>query len=279
MRHTSGGGRVGGFLNAILKEPPLRMLSRAVVKRLPTSVRTQALWDTAPRPQYLAGIMAAADQAKRESIEAISAFEFGVAGGNGLMALAQSAIQVETETGITIKVYGFDAGSGLPELCGDYRDLPDQWRPGDYPMDELALRASLPANTTLIVGNITDTLPHHMPHIKAPIGFVAVDVDLYSSTRTLLQMFTLGGAKMLMHVPMYFDDVDLFQVHRFAGEILAIEEFNASQDRVKIDGWRGIEKHRPFHDAHWLKKMYVAHDVDSISKFRLARAPANLALA
>lgn len=268
--------RFEAFVDAILKEPPFRIVSRAMTKRLATSVRTQALWDTSPRPQYLTGVLAAADQAKRESVSAISVFEFGVAGGNGLVALAQSAIDVERETGITIRVYGFDAGSGLPELCGDHRDLPDQWRPGDYPMDEAALRAKLPSNTTLIIGDIADTLPRQMPRVHDPIGFVAVDVDLYSATRAVLQMFTRPGAKMLMHVPMYFDDVDLFAVHRFAGELLAIEEFNASQDRVKIDCWRGIGRQRPFQDAHWLTKMYIAHDLAAISKFKISRAPSKL---
>ena len=271
--------RVKIFAQAISREPPFRIVSRAAVKRSPASIRTQALWDTAPRPHYLAGVLAAADQAKRQSLNAISVFEFGVAGGNGLMALAQSAIDVERETGVSIKVYGFDAGSGLPELCGDHRDLPDQWRPGDYPMDELALRAKLPSNTTLIIGNIADTLLRHMPRIEDPIGFVAVDVDLYSATQAVLQMFTRPGAKMLLHVPMYFDDVDLFAVHKFAGEMLAIDEFNASQHGIKIDRWHGIEKQRPFHDAHWLKKMYVAHDLEAISKFAVTRAPAKLVLA
>jgi hypothetical protein len=274
----SSDGQLATFVNAILSEPPFRLISKAILNRLPTSVRTQAVWDTAPRPQYLAGVLAAADQARRQSVRAISVFEFGVAAGKGLLALAQSAIDVEGETGISIKVYGFDAGSGLPELCGDYRDAPDQWRFGDYPMDEPALRARLPANTTLIIGNIADTLRRQMSQIKEPIGFVAVDVDLYSAARSVLEMFSRADTQMLMHVPMYFDDIDIFAMHRFAGEMLAIEEFNEQQNRVKIDVWRGIEKNRPFHDAHWLKKMYVAHDLDAISKFGLSREPAKLSL-
>ena len=45
-----------------------------------------------------------------------------------------------------------------------------------------------------------------------------------------------------MHLPMYFDDVKRIFNHRFAGELLAIDEFNAMNENVKIDRWRGIPK-------------------------------------
>jgi len=70
---------------------------------------------------------------------------------------------------------------------------------------------------------------------------------------------------------MYCDDVDLMFTHRFAGELLAIEEFNKSDVGVKIDCWRGIAKQRPFPEAAWLNRMYIAHDVDAISKVRPQR--------
>lgn len=266
------------FFHALSKEPPFRIISRAVVKRLSGSLRTKSMWDTPPRPHYMAGVLAGADQAKAEGVTAISVYEFGVAGGNGLLALADCATKVQEETGVAIKVYGFDMGSGLPQLCGDYRDYPDHWRPGDYPMDEPALRARLGPNTTLVIGDTADTVAQWIPTISEPIGFVAVDVDLYSSTRSVLKMFTIAGRRMLRHVPMYFDDVDFFFMHRFAGELFAIDEFNRSQETVKIDHWRGIEKHRPFADAFWLKKMYVAHDLRAISDSRVSRPSATISV-
>ena len=73
----------------------------------------------------------------KEGIPAISAIEFGVAGGSGLLALEREAAAVEAELGVAIKVYGFDNGpAGLPEFIGDHRDHPDKWRPGDFPLDE-----------------------------------------------------------------------------------------------------------------------------------------------
>jgi hypothetical protein len=224
------------------------------------------------RPNYLTGLLAAADEALLEGVEEISAFEFGVAGGNGLLALADSAAMIEAETRVRIAVYGFDTGSGLPELTGDYRDYPDHWQPGDYPMDEAALRKRLPANTTLVIGDVRRTLPEFLPSLKEPVGFVAVDVDIYSSTRDVLWMFSSQNRKMLRRVHMYWDDVDLPFTHRFAGELLAMEEFNCSNCGVKIDKWRGIHRLRPFPEASWLDRMYIAHDIEAISRVRTARA-------
>jgi hypothetical protein len=139
-----------------------------------------------------------------------------VAGGNGLLALADIASAVEAETQVKIAVYGFDTGSGLLETTGDYRDYPDQWQPGDYPMNEALLRQRLKPNTTLIIGNVRDTIPRYLPQIKQPIGFVAVDVDMYSSACDVLRMFADPCRKMLWRVYMYFDDVDLIFTHQCA---------------------------------------------------------------
>jgi hypothetical protein len=263
--------KLTAFLGRLSEEPPFRLIAKPLVKRLAQSVRTKARWDVSPRPQYLAGVLAAADEARLEGVTAISVFEFGVAGGNGLLALGDIAAEVEGETGIHIAVYGFDMGNGLPELTGDYRDYPDHWQTGDYPMDEAALRRKLRPNTTLVIGNVRDTLAATLPTIRDRIGFVAVDVDIYSSTKDVLRMFSDKRRRMLRRVFMYWDDVDLQFTHRFAGELLAMEEFNRSEAGVKIDRWRNIAKLRPFPEAPWLQRMYIAHDIEAISNVRIIR--------
>jgi hypothetical protein len=261
--------KISGFAQRLLEEPPFRLFTKAVINRLPVSVRSRERWDVAPRPNYLTGVLAAADQALDEGQQEISVFEFGVAAGNGLIALENVSSDVSAETGIKIAVYGFDAGTGMPELIGDYRDYPDHWQAGDYPMNEELLRTRLKPATTLIVGNVAETIPANIDQIKEPIGFVAVDVDIYSSARdTLFKLFARPGRKMLRRTMMYFDDVDLRITHKFAGELLAIDEFNASNPFVRIDRWRGIDKQRPFPEAAWLRRMYIAHDIEAISKAR-----------
>lgn len=255
-------------LSRLASEPPLRVVARAAMRHMKLAVRTRALWELSPRPAYLLGLVTAAEQAMRQGVGEFSAIEFGVAGGDGLIALQDEAASVERETGVEIKVYGFDAGSaGLPTFIGDYRDHPEEWRPGDYPMDEQRLRARLDARTTLIVGNVAQTVPRFFDdHRPPPIGFVSVDVDLYSSTRDALKIFSLPASRMLWHVPMYFDDIDFLFNHRFAGELLAIDEFNQQHADVKIDRWYGVRNGRPFPERPFLDKLYVAHWLSAISQ-------------
>ena len=253
-------------------EPPLRLLVKALLMLLPVSVRTRALWDVSKRPAYLLGVLAAAEQAKQQGVPAISVIEFGVAGGDGLVTLQDEAEAVERATGVSIAVYGFDAG-GLPALIGDYRDHPDVWQAGDYPMHEESVRRRLAARTTLILGNVKDTVPTFFADFSpAPIGFVSFDMDLYSSTREALRIFTRLDKAMLRHVPLYFDDIGHIFDHRYAGELLAIHEFNETTRSVKIDRWYEVHVGRPFPEQHFLQRLYVAHDLDAVSQAGLDRS-------
>jgi len=147
------------LLHRLACEPPFRILVRSVLQYLPVSVQQRALWEISPRPHYLLGVLAAAKQALRERVGQISVIEFGVAGGNGLVALQSEAEAVEQATSVKIRVFGFDMGaSGLPPFIGDYHDQPDAWQPGDFPMDEECLRARLAPRTTPILGNMRDTV-------------------------------------------------------------------------------------------------------------------------
>lgn len=260
-------------IRRIFEEPPFRLAAYFFVKRFVKSIRTIDRWGAVDRPHYLAGVLAAADQALRENVTGISVFEFGVAGGNGLVALQTYADAVEHETGVSIRVFGFDTGEGLPEPCNDYRDHPDQWRVSDYKMDVQQLQRRLASRTELRLGNIKDTVPRFVLESHPPVGFIACDVDLYSSTTDVLRILALPDKRMLRRVFMYFDDIDFIFNHRFGGELLAIQEFNESTPLVKIDKWRGLKKQRVFTDQPWFDKMFIAHDLDAINKCVLSRLP------
>jgi hypothetical protein len=270
---------LGAFIGRLAMEPPFRLLTRMMVKYGGSSLRAKAMWDAVARPNYLVGLLAGADQARREGISKICAIEFGVAGGNGLLTLEKYAEKVENATGVKISVCGFDAGGGLPGLCGDYRDHPDQWMPSDYPMDEQALRSRLSSRTSLIIGNVADTVSDFVRTKQdAPLGFISFDLDLYSSTKDAFQVLLLPEKQMLRRVPLYFDDIDFFFNHRFAGEFLAMDELNAKSHSVKIDQWHGIANGRAFPENPWLKKMYIAHDLTAISAVNLQRTRGELSL-
>jgi hypothetical protein len=222
-------------------------------------------------------VWTAAQQALKQRVGEISVIEFGVAGGAGLLALQHEAEAVERETGVRIKVFGFDMGAGLPSFIGDYRDHPDMWRPGDYAMDEPRLRAKLRERTTLIIGNVAETAPNFLrQYDPPPIGFISFDLDLYSSTRDALRILSDPDRRMLWHVPVYFDDIEFLGNHRHAGELLAIDEFNDQQNGVLIDQWYGVRSGRPFPERPFLDKLRVAHDLRAVSNVVLDRAVARL---
>jgi hypothetical protein len=99
-----------------------------------------------------------------------------------------------------------------------------------------------------------------------------VDLDLYSSTTLALRILTLPGRKLLRRTFLYFDDIDQVFTHRFAGELLAIDEFNAANATIKIDRLRGLDNmNRPFPEKAYLRRMFVAHDLEAIARHRPAR--------
>ena len=260
------------MLQRLAVEQPFRLFVKHILALLPCSIDTRAQWDLSARPHYLVGVLFAAREARSAGIPEISVIEFGVAGGSGLLALQSEAEAVERATGVSIRVYGFDAGpGGLPSFCGDYRDHPDLWKAGDYPMDVASLCAKLAPRTTLILGDIRETAETFRENYDpSPIAFMSIDVDLYSST--------VAALSVLNHCPrlalvLYFDDIDLSLCHRWAGELLAIDEFNEKHAGLKIDRWRGLRNGRPFPELPWITRMFLCHDLDSITKCTLSRQP------
>ena len=73
---------------------------------------------------------------------------------------------------------------------------------------------------------------------------------------------------MLRQTPLYFDDLDFTSNHRWAGELLAIDEFNRTCDAVKIDRWYNIKGGKPFPEAYYWEKMFMAHDLEAISRYQ-----------
>ena len=258
------------LLRTIFTEPVLRRLAQAMLMVTPGAWRAKARWDAVSRPQYLVGTLYAADQARREGRDSAALIEFGVAEGYGLMEFEKYAAAVERETGVRLAIYGFDSGAGMPAGTGDFRDHPDVWQSGDYPMDEQALRRRLSPRTTLVVGDVGKTVLEQA--IKEAIGFIAMDLDYYSSTAAALHIFDRNDVPRLRRVAMYFDDLNEHYNHAAAGELLAIAEFNRNHSgKDFIDEWRCRRKRLAFPDAEWIPGMYIAHDLVAISASKPTR--------
>jgi len=203
---------------------------------------------------------AARDLGKRE----VTIIEFGVAAGGGLLGMCDLARGVTEVTGVEVKVVGFDTGAGMPPPL-DYRDHPDLYQAGDFPMDQEALRKKLPANARLLIGELADTVPRFLAELKpeAPIGFAAVDVDYYSSALAALQIFADPNPSKYLPLPiLYLDDIVLPSHSRFSGELLAVEEFNATHQHRKIDQHRFLRSQRIFKQARWIDQVFLLHVFD-----------------
>lgn len=182
------------------------------------------------RPHYAKCIGAAAELASMKGYDRITVIEFGVAAGDGLRLAEIYAEEAGRLLGLSIDVYGFDSGNGLPE-ARDYRDLPNIFSSGDFKTDIEKVKSKL-RNAKMIVGDICDTSGDFLNGNIAPIGAMLIDVDLYTPTVAILNMLREDDKYFLPQVFMYFDDIA--NNWEFQGEALAIKEFNAKSENVKI---------------------------------------------
>jgi len=214
------------------------------------------------RPSYTWGVLHGAYLAKALGIPRISVAEFGVAGGSGLIALENAAEKVEERLGVKVDVYGFDTGRGLPKPT-DYRDLPNLYSEGSFAMDFNVLKPRL-KRAQLVLGLIKDTMPGFIESKPAPMAFMSVDVDLYSSTMDVFKLLEADTGLLLPRIYLYFDDIMGFTCADFNGERLAVAEFTSTHEKRKISPIYGLRHFvpKPFADKMWPEMIYMAHILD-----------------
>jgi hypothetical protein len=232
--------------------------ARSLWNRFPFgSVATRVRYGVFDRPHYAYGVYSAADQAKRLGLDAIQVIEFGVAGGRGLIALERIAAAVEADLGIRIHVCGFDSGAGMPAPA-DYRDLPHVWDEGFYAMDVAKLKARLRPNAELVLGDIKTTISSWTR--KARYGFVAFDLDYYSSTKDAFALWEHGSEATRPRVYVYFDDI-LWPEHAlhndWVEELCAIREFNEDHPHEKLCPIH-LFRHTRVHESPWRTDVRVS---------------------
>ena len=211
---------------------------------------------------YVWGVLQGASLAKILGHPRVSVFEFGVAGGAGLVNLERIAELVEQKTGVGIDIYGFDTGKGLPKPK-DHRDVPYMWEEGDFSMDEHQLRARL-KRAHLKLGLVEHTVPEFVRTSFAPVAFVSIDLDLYSASKEALALLDADPAKLLPRVFCYFDDIMGHGYNDFTGERLAIHEFNAEHGLRKLSPIYGLKWFVPkeFYNDQWVAMFQIAHLFD-----------------
>jgi predicted O-methyltransferase YrrM len=101
------------------------------------------------------------------------ALEFGVFKGTTLNHLAR--LRPDRH------FYGFDSFVGLPEVWAGSRYSPHNF-------DRKGRKPKVASNVTLVEGWFDKTLPDFLAKENGPIAFLHIDCDIYSSTRTVLDL-------------------------------------------------------------------------------------------
>jgi hypothetical protein len=214
------------------------------------------------RPNYTWGVLQGVHSARELGLERVSVIEFGVAGGNGLLSLAQIAQKLASLYEVEIDVYGFDTGAGLPKPA-DYRDLPHIYAEGGFSMDVEKLRARL-QSARLVLGPVESTITDFVASRPSPVAFVSFDLDLYSSTAHALQLLDAEQDLLLPRIYCYFNDIMGLSSCEYNGERLAIAEFNAAHEMCKLAPIYGLKYFLPSRYASkaWTEQFFIAHIFD-----------------
>jgi hypothetical protein len=228
---------------------PLHLNLISVGVALFGGVRAKTAFDLLVRRQHAYGLLKAADEARARGLREVTVVELGA--------------RIGEETGVAFRVAGFDTGEGMPPPA-DYRDHPELYKEGWFPMDREALQARLPANAEIHLGPIAETIEAFVEGLgpDAPLGFATLDVDFYSSSKDALRLFDGRPDAYLPYVPVYVDDLALSTHTRFAGELLAIREFNDGHELRKLDWDWNLANTRVFKHAEWLAHMFKLHVLD-----------------
>ncbi len=136
--------------------------------------------------------------------------EFGVRFGTSIRQIAALATQ---------DVHGFDSFEGIPEA----------WN--REPKGAYSTKGFVPSvqrNVTLHKGWFEETLPRFLEEHDSPVRFINIDCDIYSSTKTVLDLLATRIAPGTVIV---FDEY-------LGNETWREDEFKAFQEAVRKHGWR-----------------------------------------
>jgi len=126
-------------------------------------------------------IQIAIDAAKLDGLN----LEFGVYNGKSIRRIALLVNQ---------EIHGFDSFEGLPE---SWNDEPK----GSYSAE--GYLPEVPKNVVLHKGWFNETLPVFISKFNAPVRFLHIDCDLYSSTKTILDLL---APKIITGTVIVFDE-------------------------------------------------------------------------
>jgi hypothetical protein len=130
--------------------------------------------------------------------------------------------------------------------------------------DRAGLVRRIEGRARLIFGDINYTIEQLKPLLSPnnPLGFVAIDVTLYSATAGALRCLEWAPDLYPLGVSMCFDDTQFFFANEWSGELLAMKEFNARNEHRKIGEDRSLPVRRPPQHMGWYRSMFICHVLD-----------------
>ena len=169
----------------------------------------------------------------------VTLIEFGVNNGGGLSFIVKVCDYLKEKIDIKYNIYGFDTFEGLPKLEG-FEDHNEIWSEGQYKCNSSYkdMVKHFKGKSILIKGDVKDTISEVLNKLdmEYPIGFISLDLDLYSSSKSALKILNDPNSnKYYPTVLMVVDDQDfLLTYNDWCGEGLAIKEFNDLNKLRKI---------------------------------------------
>jgi len=192
------------------------------------------------RPDIFSAICLASAQAICWGKEGLSLIELGVYNGTGLQFIFNVAKCLTENIGMKYNIYGFDSFEGIPDLKG-FEDHNELWKKGQYKCKHTyeKMVKNFKNKATLIKGDVENTITPFLDEIldiNFPNGFISLDLDLYTSSRSGLKILEdTNSNKYIPTVTMIVDDQDyLITYNNWCGEGKAIKEFNNENKYRKI---------------------------------------------
>ena len=212
------------------------------------------------RPHYHSVIYESTQTALKLNLKKISIIEFGVAGGNGLLAIEKYCEKLSKKYKVDYEIYGFDFGDSIGlNKSEDPKDIPYFWEEGEFKMDYKKLSTKL-KKTKLILGDVSKTISKfNTDYNPAPIGAIFFDLDYYTSTINAFKIFENSDEKLLPRIICYFDDLQP-HVNNFNGEMAAIYEFNEKFKKIKIS--KDYGKTLNYYYGPWEEEVFIFHKFD-----------------